>query len=231
MTPQDERQKILITSGPTREYLDQVRYISNGSSGKMGAALAAAVIKNGAVPIVISGCVSVEYPAGAEVHYVETTEEMLAACLEHFPHCAGVIGAAAPCDFKPLQFSPQKISKQNMEDGVLTIRFCKTPDILAALGKIKRADQFIICFALETADDKAGEKNALRKLKEKNGDYVVLNKAESIHSDISTVKIFDRSGEMCSTFVGEKLYVAEKIVEIICGTVRLQVPRRPANVL
>ncbi|GHT31119.1 flavoprotein [Planctomycetales bacterium] len=210
-----DKPKILITSGPTREYLDPVRFISNSSSGKMGAALAAAVLKKNAVPVIVSGNVSAEYPAGAEVHYVETTEEMQNVCLEHFPQCAGIIGAAAPCDFTPLQFLPQKISKKDMTGGILTLQLTATPDILAALGKIKRGNQFIVCFALETADGENGKENAMRKLKEKNADYVILNKTEAIRSDYSTVQVFDRGGYLCSVINGGKNFVAEKILAFV----------------
>jgi phosphopantothenoylcysteine decarboxylase/phosphopantothenate--cysteine ligase len=102
-----------------------------------------------------------------------------------------------------------------MTDGILTLQLTAASDILAALGKIKRTDQFIICFALETADGKEKAENAVRKLKEKNADYVVLNTAESIRSDFSTVQIFDRSGNLCSAINGSKSSAAEKILEFV----------------
>jgi phosphopantothenoylcysteine decarboxylase/phosphopantothenate--cysteine ligase len=90
--------RILITSGPTRQYLDPVRYLTNASSGRMGRELAAAALELGHEVVVVSGPVGVEYPAGAIVRPVISTEDLLAACQELFPTCDGVIGAAAPCD-------------------------------------------------------------------------------------------------------------------------------------
>jgi len=125
--------RILITSGPTREYLDPVRYLSNGSSGRMGAALAEAVLQQGEMPVLVSGPATVSYPQKADVHWVETTDQMLQCCLKLVPQCAGVIGAAAPCDFRPVALSEQKIAKPKDGSG-MTLRLVETPDILAALG-------------------------------------------------------------------------------------------------
>ncbi|MDR0327473.1 MAG: phosphopantothenoylcysteine decarboxylase [Planctomycetaceae bacterium] len=201
---------ILITSGPTREYLDPVRYLTNGSSGRMGAALAEALLQQGRVPIVVSGPVSISYPAGAKVHWVETTEQMLQRCLELFPNCAGVIGAAAPCDFRPAAFSEQKIVKP--QEGNITLHFSETPDILAALGAIKRPDQWSVAFALETHD---GRERAWKKLKQKNCDFVVLNDPRSINNDEASFHIFDAAGEQRIHFTGTKRVFAEKLLRLV----------------
>ncbi|MCA9133927.1 MAG: phosphopantothenoylcysteine decarboxylase, partial [Planctomycetales bacterium] len=103
--------KILLTSGPTRQYLDPVRYLTNASSGQMGAALAAAALAAGHQVTLISGPVNVEYPPQARRINVDTTAEMLAAVLEQFPHHDGLIGAAAPCDYMPRKVSTEKIAK------------------------------------------------------------------------------------------------------------------------
>jgi len=201
--------KVLITSGPTREYLDPVRYLTNGSSGRMGTALAEAVLQQGCLPVIVSGPVAVVYPAEAEVHWVETTEQMLQCCLELFPHCAGVIGAAAPCDFRPVAFSEQKISKP--KEGEITFQCIETPDILAALGAIKRPDQWSVSFALETQD---GEARALEKLKKKCCDYVVLNAPDAIGNDETAFQLFDSTGTQRLTFTGTKRRFAEELVRL-----------------
>src|SRR5690606_35448368 len=95
--------KILITSGPTRQYLDPVRYLTNASSGRMGAALAQAAVDLGHNVVVVSGPVHVEYPSQAEVHGVVTTDQMFQTCARLFADCDGLIGAAAPCDYRPDQ--------------------------------------------------------------------------------------------------------------------------------
>ena len=207
-------QRVLITSGPTREYLDPVRYLTNGSSGRMGSALAEAVLQHGGVPVIVSGPVTITYPAGTEVHWIETTEQMLQRCLELFPHCAGVIGAAAPCDFQPLAFSEQKISKPKNGDGI-TLQLSATPDILAALGKIKRPDQWSVAFALETEN---GEHRAIEKMKQKRCDFIVLNSPDSIGKVEATFQVFDAVGNQRKAFTGLKQVFAEELVRALAKT-------------
>ena len=202
--------KILITSGTTREYLDPVRYLTNGSSGRMGAALAEAVLQQGDMPVIVSGPATVVYPTEAEVHWIKTTEQMLQRCSELFPHCVGVIGAAAPCDFRPAVFSEQKISKP--KEGGITLQFSETPDILAALGTIKRPDQWSVSFALETED---GEVRALEKMKRKHCDFVVLNNPNAIGNDAALFQVFDTTGKLRQTFAGSKRVFAEELLRLI----------------
>jgi phosphopantothenoylcysteine decarboxylase/phosphopantothenate--cysteine ligase len=152
----------------------------------------------------------ISYPANAEVHWVETTEQMLQRCLEIFPHCVGVIGAAAPCDFKPISFSEQKISKTN--DGSIAFQFTETPDILAALGMIKRKDQWSVSFALEMED---GEARALSKLRKKRCDFVVLNDPSSINSDETSFQVFDEAGKQLKAFEGSKYDFAKELLRIV----------------
>jgi len=95
--------RILITSGPTRQYLDPVRYLTNASSGRMGRALTEAALSLGHEVVVISGPVEVTYPDAACVVSVVSTEEMLVAAREEFEKCDGLIGAAAPCDYRPVR--------------------------------------------------------------------------------------------------------------------------------
>ncbi len=97
---ESEMARILITSGPTRQYLDPVRYLTNASSGRMGAALANAALELGHEVVIVSGPVQVVYPSAARIVPVISTEEMLAAVQTEFPTCQGVIGAAAPCDYR-----------------------------------------------------------------------------------------------------------------------------------
>ena len=177
----------------------------------MGAALAEAVVQHGSVPIIVSGEVAVSYPATAEVHWVETTEQMLQRCLELFPQCIGVIGAAAPCDFRPVTFSEQKIAKPK-DGGGISFRFVETPDILAALGKIKRSDQWSVAFALETQD---GTARALEKLKKKCCNFVVLNDPDAINEDEASFQVFDVSGELQTQFTGTKHVFADELLRLV----------------
>jgi phosphopantothenoylcysteine decarboxylase/phosphopantothenate--cysteine ligase len=95
--------RILLTAGPTRAFIDDVRFLTNASSGRMAAALAAAALARGHEVRIVSGPVHVAYPKAARVIPVVTTAEMLAAALVELPACDGVIAAAAPCDFEPLR--------------------------------------------------------------------------------------------------------------------------------
>ena len=203
--------RILITSGPTREYLDPVRYLTNGSSGRMGSALAESVLRQGNTPVVVSGPITAAYPADTEVHWVETTEQMLQRCLELFPQCVGVIGAAAPCDFMPLSFSEQKISKPSDGNGIV-LCLAETPDILAALGKIKRPDQWSIAFALETEN---GIVRALDKRKQKNCDFIVLNSPDSIGEEEASFQVFDTTDKLQKEFIGSKRSFADELLRLI----------------
>ncbi|MDR3182743.1 MAG: phosphopantothenoylcysteine decarboxylase [Planctomycetaceae bacterium] len=207
--------RILITSGPTREYIDPVRFLTNASSGKMGLALAEAVLKQGGQPVIVSGPVQVVYPANTEVHQVETTQQMLQRCTALLPKCDGIIAAAAPCDFQPVSFSAQKLQKSADENGMM-LAFQETPDILAALGQMKKPQQWSIGFALETADfQTAGKQHALQKLRKKNCSFIVLNAPNSISQDESTFHVFDAAGNLRLDFTGTKRSLAEKLLFLI----------------
>jgi len=197
---------LLITSGPTREYLDPVRYLSNGSSGKMGRALADAALKEGFQVTVVSGPVDVDYPCGAVVHHVVTTEEMLKKCREVFPDCDLMIGAAAPCDFRPKRIEARKITKNH--EKPLKLELVETEDIVAELGTLKK-HQTLVAFALETHDHQT---RAIQKLQKKNADYILLNDPQAIQSDDTEIKLLDRAGAVLAHWRGSKSEVAQKII-------------------
>ncbi len=205
---------ILITSGPTREPLDPVRFLSNGSSGRMGVALAEAAISEGFAVTVVSGPVRVAYPSAATVVEVETTREMLDAAMDVFERgdCVGVIGAAAPCDFCVANVSKQKI-KKNPDGRPLILELVETPDILATLATVKREDQRIVGFALESESHTgAGLKNAQVKRQKKRCDLLVLNHPNAIGADVTTVSLIDACGEVVQELTTTKRVIAEQIV-------------------
>ncbi|WP_235934818.1 phosphopantothenoylcysteine decarboxylase [Candidatus Laterigemmans baculatus] len=201
--------RILITSGPTRQYLDPVRYLTNASSGRMGAALAAAALRLGHQVVIVSGPVAVDYPAGAEVVDVETTEQMLAVAGELFAGCQGAIGAAAPCDYRPRQVNVQKIAKTG---GPLVVEFIETPDVVATLGQQKRADQWVVGFALETEDHHF---RAIVKLERKHCDLMVSNGAEAINAAETQVALLAPDGEVLAELAGSKEAVADGLLREI----------------
>lgn len=201
--------RILITSGPTRQYLDPVRYLTNASSGRMGQALAAAALRAGHQVVVISGPVDIEYPAAAELIRVVSTEQMLHAAQQQFAACDGAIGVAAPCDYRPVRVHPRKISKTGRP---LLLRLVETPDVVATLGASKRAHQWVVGFALETHDRHF---RALRKLESKCCDLMVLNSPDAMHATDTQIEILDRSGEVIRAVAGPKTLVADAIMAVI----------------
>lgn len=201
--------RILVTSGPTRQYLDPVRYLTNASSGRMGRALAAAALELGHEVVIVSGPVTVEYPAGAEVRWILSTEELLKVCQEVFPACDGVIGAAAPCDYRPIRVEEQKIAKTGQP---LALHLVETPDVMATLGAAKRPGQWLVGFALETDDQRF---RVLTKLVRKSCDLMVLNGPAAMDALDNQVQIFDRSGEVAAEFAGSKEDVARGILRVV----------------
>jgi phosphopantothenoylcysteine decarboxylase / phosphopantothenate---cysteine ligase len=163
--------RVLVTAGPTREPLDPVRFLSNHSSGKMGAALAAAAWRRGAEVTLVAGPMQVAPPVGPRVVRVETTLEMGEAVAEALPHADALIMAAAPADFAPATPAERKLKKHQRPDAVA---LTATSDILLATRARRRAGAVIVGFALETDDALA---NGRSKLSAKGLDLVVVNDA------------------------------------------------------
>jgi phosphopantothenoylcysteine decarboxylase/phosphopantothenate--cysteine ligase len=201
--------RILITSGPTRQYLDPVRYLTNASSGRMGRALAEAALAAGHEVVVVSGPVNLEYPAAASIRKIVSTEDLLATCQELFPHCDGVIGVAAPCDYRPHRVEEHKIAKTGQP---LVLNLVETPDVMATLGAAKRPNQWLVGFALETDDQRF---RALAKLERKSCDLMVLNGPEAMDAPQNDVQIFDRAGTTVAQWKGSKEVVASQILKVI----------------
>ncbi|ELP32294.1 phosphopantothenoylcysteine decarboxylase/phosphopantothenate--cysteine ligase [Rhodopirellula baltica SWK14] len=199
----------MITSGPTRQYLDPVRYLTNASSGRMGAALAGAALALGHDVVMVSGPVSVDYPEGVELINVLTTQEMLQAAGEAFKDCDGAIGAAAPCDYMPRHVSTQKLSKTGEP---LQLELIETPDVIATLGQSKRDDQWVVGFALETDDRRF---RATVKLERKHCDLMVSNGPEAINSSENQVELLDPSGDVIEHIRGTKEHVAQRLLHQI----------------
>ncbi|MGD0898227.1 MAG: phosphopantothenoylcysteine decarboxylase [Thermoguttaceae bacterium] len=200
--------RILITSGPTRQYLDPVRYLTNASSGRMGEALAEAAVESGHDVVIVSGPVDVKYPAAARVIPVVSTEEMLEACLGVFPGCDGLLAVAAPCDYRPRAVAVHKIRKTG---GPLELRLVETPDVVARLGAVK-GSQWIVAFAMETEDPRM---RALQKLERKRCDLIVVNGPAAMHAATTQVEVLDPLGRVLAASSGGKRHVAKEIFQVI----------------
>jgi len=175
----------------------------------MGAALADAALRLGHHVVLVSGPVHVLYPDGCERINVVTTEEMLAACQTVFPRCDGVIGAAAPCDYRPLRIEEHKISKTG---APLMLQLLETTDIVASLGASKTERQWSVGFALETDEQRF---RGLTKLLKKSCDLMVVNGPQAMNSEFNAVEILDRTGQVVQQLQGPKEQVAQGILSEI----------------
>jgi len=206
--------KAMVTAGPTYEPIDPVRFISNHSSGKMGIAIAEELYNRGAdVTLILGPVKSSFYKDGMKVINVKTAEEMFTACDEHFEFADLTIMAAAVADYTPVKSEKEKIKKNT---DILTLELKKTKDILMGLGQKKKEGQVLIGFALETNNEK---ENALKKLKIKNADMIVLNSLNDPDSgfgvDTNKITIFDKSGKEFKFDTTSKINVAKNIIDTV----------------
>jgi phosphopantothenoylcysteine decarboxylase/phosphopantothenate--cysteine ligase len=175
----------------------------------MGACLADAALRLGHEVVVVSGPVEIDYPDGVQVVDVVSTEEMLAQARELFQACDGMIGVAAPCDYRPVRVEDHKITKTG---NPLVLHLIETPDVVATLGANKRSDQWVVGFALETEDHRF---RALRKLEEKSCDLIVLNSPSAMNSIETQVEILDGQGQVVESLSGPKVEVSKGILNAI----------------
>jgi phosphopantothenoylcysteine decarboxylase/phosphopantothenate--cysteine ligase len=202
---------VLVTAGPTQEPLDDVRYLSNMSSGKMGYALAEASRRRGARVVLVSGPTHLDPPAGVEVERVRTAEQMAQAVLRHFKHATVTLMAAAVADFRPAEFHPRKIKKQ---DGIPTLKLEPTPDILAMIAPQRRSGQVVVGFAAETDNLIA---HATAKLRDKHLDFIVANdvsqQGAGFEVDTNIVTLVFPDGHTKALEKMSKLDVAHRILD------------------
>lgn len=173
--------KALVTSGPTREAIDPVRYLTNRSSGKQGHAIAAALAAAGAAVTLVAGPVNLSPPPGVTVVSVESAQEMLAACLAALPVDIAVC-AAAVADWRTKETSLSKLKKREGEDN-LTLTLIKNPDILAALSHSPLRPRLLVGFAAETEDVVA---HAREKKHRKQCDWIIANEVGKEESGFET---------------------------------------------
>jgi phosphopantothenoylcysteine decarboxylase/phosphopantothenate--cysteine ligase len=200
--------RILITAGPTREYIDDVRYLSNASSGRMGYAVAQAALDAGHEVVLVTGPVDLIPPTGCDVRHVVTTAQMREAAVSAFSSCDGVIAAAAVCDYTPLKRHSGKMTKTG---GPISIELIETDDVLAQLGR-DRDHHWVVGFALEAEN---ARENALQKLRAKNCDVVVLNSPQAIGADTNDVQLLGAAGETLAHWHGLKADIATELVKWI----------------
>lgn len=207
--------KILITAGPTYERIDPVRFIGNFSTGKMGFAIADEASRRGAEVTVVAGPVSIApQEKSVKVVKVESAREMCAECTKLFPNFDIAIMAAAVADYAPTVKADCKIKREHTE--TMTIDLVSNPDIAATLGEMKRPEQMLVGFALETNDE---HKNALGKMQRKNLDMIVLNslrdKGAGFGGDTNKITIFCNDGSEHDFELKSKSLAATDILNLI----------------
>ena len=211
LSPKDFKgRKVLVTAGPTHEYIDPVRYVSNPSSGKTGFAIARALVHRGADVTLVSGPTSLLPPRKVSCVRVTTAEQMATAVMEEFRNADMVIMTAAVSDYRPSVVSPEKMKKEAV---TVAVEMERTTDILSELGR-RKGDRIIIGFAAETQDIK---KNALGKLKAKNLDMIIANDVSrsdiGFGSNVNEVSIFTASGSIMELPCMEKQEIAHRILD------------------
>jgi phosphopantothenoylcysteine decarboxylase/phosphopantothenate--cysteine ligase len=199
--------KVVVTAGPTREFIDPVRFISNPSSGKMGFAMAEAAKRLGAEVKLIHGSVTAPIPEGIHTTSITSAAELFETVKTH-ADADVIIMAAAVSDFTPSKTYSYKVKK---ETGSASIELSKTTDILAWLGENKNPDQVLIGFAMETEDL---IKNAAKKLNKKNADWIIANSlsTEGAGFEVDTNHVHLISKDSETEFSGTKQEVAELVL-------------------
>jgi phosphopantothenoylcysteine decarboxylase/phosphopantothenate--cysteine ligase len=218
-------ERVLVTSGPTREPIDPVRYLSNRSSGKMGHAVATAALRRGAEVVLISGPTALKPPAGAVYVPVQTAEEMREAALQHLSKASIVIKAAAVADYRVERPSATKIKSGGKRDG-WSLDLVPNPDILKELAQ-KKGGAFLVGFAAETNDVRA---HAAEKLRAKGIDLLIANDVSQhgigFEVDDNQVILLDRWGGALELPRMTKIQVAHAILDRVLALRAAAKPRR-----
>lgn len=209
--------RILLTSGPTREPIDPVRYLSNASSGRMGCAIAQAALSAGHQVDLVSGPVQLDPPSGASEYRVTTALEMLEVCERLHPQCDVLIGAAAVSDYRPRH---RLDSKRSRDDSRWTIELEPNPDILATLGG-RKGERVHVGFALESRDrgeSEAGIERACAKIDRKNLDWCVLNFTTTIGADSGEFFLISSAGDVRELGDISKADLAVQLLGVVLPT-------------
>jgi len=214
--------KVLINAGPTHEHLDPVRFLGNNSSGKMGAAIAAAARDLGAnVHLVLGPTQTALDLKGITVTRVTSADDMLSTMVSEFTDSSLTVCCAAVSDYKPVSQAEHKIKKSD-EGDTLTISLEKTPDILSTLGTLKGEENHLVGFALETRD---GESYAKQKLDKKNASAIVLNtlgkQGVGFETDTNEVSVYTASGKTFSFPLTSKIALGKSLLELFMSEFNL----------
>jgi phosphopantothenoylcysteine decarboxylase/phosphopantothenate--cysteine ligase len=228
--------KILVTAGPTREHIDAVRFLSNGSTGRMGYALAEAAAAAGHVAVLVSGPTELPCPAGVERIDVVSAREMHDRALAAFVDCDVAIGAAAVADHRPAR---QDSGKPAKEASAASIELVPNPDVIAALAGAARAGadrspRLVVGFALEAFEEDAASRSAAEdraraKLARKQLDWIVLNRLEALGSAANRMILLGSDGETVELPLQSKADAARTLIEHCVAELGRPVPAQGAS--
>lgn len=204
--------RVVVTAGPTREYIDPVRFITNASSGRMGWAVATAAARAGHEVTLLSGHVAQPGPPGCRIVTFDSVADLKAALREHFAACEALVMAAAVGDFRPARPATEKIPRAG---GPMTLHLVPTEDVLAEVAGRKRSDQVIVAFAVEGGPRERAEAKARAKLAAKGADYVVVNGPGAMGQEASEACILSAAGVALPWGRRLKETLAEHIVKLL----------------
>lgn len=199
---------LLITAGPTREFLDTVRFLSNPSTGKMGFAIAAEAARRGHRVLLVAGPVELPDPPGVDVVRVVSAHAMFRAAVALFAECQAAVMTAAVCDYRPMRRQDKKMKKKNRPRTLLLV---PTEDICAHLGRDK-GERVVIGFAMEDHDHHA---HAEEKLRRKNCDAIVLNGPANVGADDAEIETYQADTGWQPAVRGTKVELAAGIMSLV----------------
>jgi phosphopantothenoylcysteine decarboxylase/phosphopantothenate--cysteine ligase len=200
--------RLLITAGPTREHIDPVRFISNGSTGRLGYALATTAAQRGHDVVLVTGPVELSPPATVKTISVVSADEMLDACRAEFANCDAAIMTAAVADWRPASPSARKLPKPQ---GRFQLELEPTPDICAALGQMK-GGRIVVGFALQDDDRHA---RAEEKMLRKHCDAIVLTSPAAIGAEEMEIEVKIAGQAWSAPTEGSKEVIAARLVDLV----------------
>jgi len=209
--------RILVTAGPTREPIDDVRFITNASSGRMGHAVAAAAARAGHDVTLLSGPVALEPPGGCEVVRFVSVADLKAALEARFATCDALVMTAAVGDFRPERRFEGKIARRG---GPVALRLVPTEDVLAGVAKARRAGQVVVAFAVEPPPRAEAEAKARAEMAAKGADFVVVNPPAAMEAPDSDACILSRQGVVLPWGRRGKRELAEETVRLVEAAAR-----------
>lgn len=205
--------RVLVTAGPTRQYVDTVRFLTTASSGRMGYAVTRAAVAAGCRVTLLTGPVSLSAPPNCEVVHFVSVADLKAELEQHFADCDALVMAAAVGDFR--MDGGALATKLSRRAGPITLRLIPTEDVLAGVAAGKRDDQTIVAFTVEDGGDDRAVAKARDEMDAKNADFTVVNAPDAIAAEDSRACIISRTGAILPWARRAKQDLADEIVALL----------------